>query len=321
MIKYIWISVCFIVFVSCKETKTVSVKNEFNDIKSSEVLDINISSGKIFRVEKFPSNYITPRNIDVWLPHNYTSNKKYSVLYMHDGQMLFDSLKTWNKQEWMVDEVSSKLMDDNLTNDFIVVAIWNISEIRWQDYFPQKALDYIPEQVKDSIIQKAKLDNFNLNLNADNYLKFITSELMPYVNSNYSVFATKEKTFIAGSSMGGLISMYALCEYPEYFSGAACISTHWPGVVPSQTNVFANAIFKYMKDKLPDSKTHKLYFDFGTETLDQYYPQYEETVNAIFHEKGYNDTNFRNLKFEGDNHSEAAWQKRLDIPLTFLLGK
>ena len=63
-----------------------------------------LSSGKIERMEKFPSDYVDPRNVDVWLPDNYDISKKYAVLYMHDGQMLFDSTITWNKQEWQVDE-------------------------------------------------------------------------------------------------------------------------------------------------------------------------------------------------------------------------
>jgi len=63
---------------------------------------LELSSGKVERIENFKSTFVESRNVDVWLPENYSSNKKYSVLYMHDGQMLFDSTKTWNKQEWAV---------------------------------------------------------------------------------------------------------------------------------------------------------------------------------------------------------------------------
>ena len=61
------------------------------------------SSGRIVRFENFTSKYVPARNVDVWLPDNYSASKKYGVLYMHDGQMLFDSSITWNKQEWSVD--------------------------------------------------------------------------------------------------------------------------------------------------------------------------------------------------------------------------
>ena len=66
-------------------------------------------------------------------------------------------------------------------------------------------------------------------------------------------------------------------------------------------------------------ETHKFYFDYGTKTLDQYYPQYAETVDSIFKKKGYTSKNYKNLLFEGADHTEKSWQKRLDIPFTFLL--
>ena len=94
--------------------------------------------GQLFRVEDFPSEFITPRNVDVWLPENYSSSKKYAVLYMHDGQMLFDSTTTWNQQEWKVDEWATRLMNEGKTKDFIVVAPWNINSERYSDFFPQK---------------------------------------------------------------------------------------------------------------------------------------------------------------------------------------
>ena len=59
-----------------------------------------VSLGIIQRIENFNSNYVDSRNIDVWLPDGYSSGQKYAVLYMHDGQMLYDASTTWNKQAW-----------------------------------------------------------------------------------------------------------------------------------------------------------------------------------------------------------------------------
>jgi len=84
-----------------------------------------VSGGKIVRIESFKSDFIPSRNVDVWLPEGYSVSKKYAVVYMHDGQMLFDSTLTWNKKEWKVDEVLSQLIKDKKTEDCIVVAIWN----------------------------------------------------------------------------------------------------------------------------------------------------------------------------------------------------
>ena len=69
-----------------------------------------VSSGKLIRIENFQSKFVNPRNIDVWLTEGYNSVNKHAVIYMNDGQMLFDSTTTWNKQEWHVDEVITKLI-------------------------------------------------------------------------------------------------------------------------------------------------------------------------------------------------------------------
>ena len=115
--------------------------------------------------------------------------------------------------------------------------------------------------------------------------------------------------------------MYAICEYPQVFGGAACVSTHWPGIMPSDNNPMPEAIFKYMQTNLPSPQTHKFYFDYGTETLDEYYPRYLDDVDKIFFSKGYDETNYINLEFAGADHSEDSWNRRFDIPLIFLLGK
>lgn len=70
-----------------------------------------VSSGKLIEYPKFKSSIISPRDVFVWLPSDYSAKKKYDVLYMHDGQMLFDATTTWNKEEWGIDEVVGKLLD------------------------------------------------------------------------------------------------------------------------------------------------------------------------------------------------------------------
>lgn len=280
--------------------------------------------GHIIRLDSFPTKLITPRNVDIWLPKEYSPKKKYNVIYMHDGQNLFDANTTWNKQEWMVDEITSKLMDEQKIKDFIIVGIHNIPEIRFLDLYPKKTFEYLPKTIKDSIFEDAKKKGTNItedSFKGDNYLKFIVEELKPYIDAYFPTLKEAKNTFIAGSSMGGLMSMYGICEYPNVFSGAICISTHWPGMYPKDDNPIPDSFFSYLKAKIPSPKTHKFYFDFGTETLDQYYPQYEDTVNKLFYDKGYTIENYKNLRFEGENHSELSWQKRLDIPLLFMLKK
>ncbi len=326
MKKAVGLIVVIVIVFSCKNEKPVAdnvetLKESQSGYAFKKQDSIQLYKGSLHRIDSFPSKYVVPRPVDVWLPEDYTKNKTYAVLYMHDGQMLFDASSTWNKQEWKVDEWATKLMQENKTRDFIVVAVHNISELRWQDLFPQKAMDFIPQVIKDSIAQQAKVSKYhNTDLNGDNYLKFMVNELKPVIDKTYSVHTEKENTFVAGSSMGGLMSMYAISEYPNIFGAAACLSTHWPGTVPVEDNPVSDAIFSYMKVNLPSSEQHRIYFDYGNKTLDEHYPQYAPRVNEILKEKGYTTQNSRNILFEDTDHSENSWNQRLDIPLTFLLG-
>jgi enterochelin esterase-like enzyme len=145
--------------------------------------------------------------------------------------------------------------------------------------------------------------------------------LKPLIDKKYSVHRDKKHTFIAGSSMGGLISMYAICEYPNVFGGAACLSTHWPGIFTVENNPIPEAFYNYLKTNLPNPKNHRIYFDYGTATLDAMYEPLQLKVDEVMKAKGYNSLNWSTNKFEGEDHSEKAWQKRLHIPLEFLLGK
>ncbi len=284
-----------------------------------------VSDGKVIRYANFKSAFVDARNVDVWLPANYNKNQKYAVLYMHDGQMLFDSTQTWNKQEWGVDETISQLIKENKIKDCIVVGIWNSGKNRHIDYFPQKPFEALTKVEQDSMYAANRLNGnsvFSGKVQSDNYLKFLVNELKPFIDKNFSTNKTPMATFIAGSSMGGLISIYALCEYPNVFGGVACLSTHWPGIFKAD-NPFPKAMQAYLKAKLPMAKNHKIYFDYGTETLDAMYEPFQLQVDSIMMNKGYsfNNNDWKTQKFEGENHSEVAWRKRLHIPILFLLKK
>jgi hypothetical protein len=143
------------------------------EITSYKIIDSDKFQGKMERIDSFPTKYIVPRTVDIWLPKNYSKSKKYSVLYMHDGQMLFDGTTTWNKQEWKVDEVVSKLSEENKMEDIIVVAIWNIPNLRHTDLYPKKPFELLTEQQQEKVKIEADKLNKNITLktiNSDNYL-------------------------------------------------------------------------------------------------------------------------------------------------------
>jgi len=284
-----------------------------------------VSAGSIKRFENFSSAFVSSRNVDVWLPDGYDPPNKYAVLYMHDGQMLFDSTITWNKQEWGVDETMSRLIKEQKIKPCIVVAVWNSVAGRHADYFPQKPFESLPQAEQDSIYYSKRTNGaalFNgLRIHSDEYLKFLVKELKPFIDSTFYTLKDQPNTFIAGSSMGGLISMYAICEYPATFGGAACLSTHWPGIFTTDNNPVPDAFFRYLKTQLPDPSTHKIYFDYGDQTLDALYPSLQQKADAIIKAKGFTNKNWVTRFYPGEDHSERAWSKRLPIPLLFLLGK
>ncbi|MBN8641383.1 MAG: alpha/beta hydrolase [Flavobacteriales bacterium] len=285
---------------------------------------VNVTSGKVQRFENFSSKFIDARNVDVWLPDNYSANEKYAVLYMHDGQMLYDATTSWNKTCWEVDETAGKLQLEGKTKKFIVVGIWNNNTKRHPEYFPQKPFENMTQTQRDTVtrqLQKAGRTTEEFHPYSDLYLKFLVTELKPFIDKTFSTRKDKNNTFIAGSSMGGLISMYAMCEYPKVFGGAACLSTHWPGTFAVENNPVPETFLTYLKSKLSKIKKNKIYFDYGDQTLDAMYPPLQQKVDVVMKENGFTETNWMTRFFPRTNHSETAWAARLEVPLLFLLGR
>ena len=279
------------------------------------------SSGRVERIPDFPSRYVTPRNIDVWLPDDFVSGKDYGVLYMHDGQMLFDSSGTWNHQSWEMDETGAKMQ--HVAGKFIIVGIWNSGSGRHADYFPQKPFEAMSQTEKDSLtaqLQRAGRTKTVFSPVSDRYLKFITEELKPAVEKKYGVCGDRKHTWIAGSSMGGLISLYAICEYPDVFGGAACLSTHWPGTFSLENNPFPEAFRRYLSRKLPATRKHRIFFDLGDQTLDAMYPPLQRQIDEVMYKAGYRK-NWVTLYLLEENHSEKSWQKRIPAALNFLFNQ
>ena len=281
------------------------------------------SVGSIRRFANFKSRYVAARNVDVWLPPGYNAHKKYAVLYMHDGQMLFDAAITWNKQEWGVDEIVSQLLAQKKLQNCIVVGAWNGGTLRHSEYFPQKPLALLTQAARDTLLHSKRGSQplFAAAVQSDAYLQFLVTELKPFIDSTFATRKDRKHTFVAGSSMGGLLSMYAICEYPKVFGGAACLSTHWLGTMATENNPMPAAFVAYMAAHLPDPRSHKLYFDYGTQTLDAYYKLFQLQADAVLGAKGYTAKNWVTREFVGEDHSEKSWRKRLDIPLLFLLGR
>jgi enterochelin esterase-like enzyme len=276
-----------------------------------------VSNGRIERLANFPSRFVDGRHVDVWLPDGYVASKRYAVLYMHDRQMLFDAGTTWNKQAWNVQVTVQRLIDEGRIPDTLVVGIWNNGKYRHSEYFPQKYLPGMPEALRATLVK----DALQGKPQSDAYLRFLVEELKPAIDARYATRPEAASTFLMGSSMGGLISVYAMNEYPHVFGGAAGLSTHWIGSFKPNAAI-PLAAFNYLRTHLADPATHRLYQDHGTTELDALYAPYQVMVDDLVRERGFEDgSGFLTRVFEGKGHNEEAWAARLDVPLLFLMGK
>ena len=283
-----------------------------------------VDAGRLIDLGVVQSRYADARRVTVWLPSSYSAKgPRHAVLYMHDGQNLFDPETGYGGMEWNVDQTLDRLIREKQVRPTIVVAIWNTPK-RLQEYVPAKAFAHLPPNYTDRV--RALYGGDPLS---DGYLKFIVEELKPRIDREFRVKRDRANTAIMGSSMGGLISLYAINEYPKVFGAAGMVSTHWPLFLPAnegqsitdeEYEVVSSAFERYLIPALPSPKSHKVYFDHGSETLDAVYARYQKRIDAIVAGRSYRQgVNWISRNFPGQAHNEKSWASRVDIPLRFLL--
>ena len=238
----------------------------------------NVKSGSIVRLN-VASKYAEAKTVDVWLPPGYSTENKYSVVYMHDGQMLFDSTKTWNRKEWQVDEVAAELIKNGQIKDCIIAGVWNSNENRISEYMPTKIFNQLPDSIRAVFSEKYCNKR---GAQGDDYLQFLVHELKPLIDSRFSTLPDAGNTIIMGSSMGGLISAYAICEYPGVFGKAACMSTSWLNFIDYRISL---AALQYLSEHLPDCAGHQIYMDYGSGEADWKYAVSQQYADYIIKSK------------------------------------
>lgn len=283
----------------------------------------NVAAGRIVDLGVLTSAYADRRRVVVWLPSTYRDGSPpHAVLYMHDGQNLFDKATAGYGAEWQIDEILDRLILGGQAKPTIVVGIWNTPK-RLREYVPSKAFAKLPPDTMDRV--RGLYGGVPLS---DGYLKFLVTELKPLIDCSFNVRRDRANTAIMGSSMGGLISLYAINEYAHVFGSAGMVSSHWPLFLPEpnrkrsdeELNVVASAFEAYLAPALPDPRTHRLYFDHGSEALDAHYATYQERIGRVVEARGYRaGTNWITRNFPGHEHNENSWASRVDVPLRFLL--
>ncbi|RAK66703.1 alpha/beta hydrolase [Hymenobacter edaphi] len=275
--------------------------------------------GRVEHLADFPSKFVKPRHVDVWLPADYPRpGRRYAVLYMHDGQNLFHPASSYGGVAWEVDSTLARLqLRGAVRPDVIVVGVWN-TDRRFREYCPARPYQLLSAARRAQLAQEGLLPG---PPQSDEYLRFLVQELKPYVDGHYQTDKRRQSTFIGGSSMGGLISLYAAVEYPQVFGGAACLSTHWPLSLQDNPSDFTSACLRYLGQRLPaKGRRPRLYFDFGTATLDARYEPHQLRIDSLLRAKGYTGRDWLTRKYEGAAHSEASWKKRFEVPTRFLLS-
>ncbi|MFN3304194.1 MAG: alpha/beta hydrolase [Roseateles sp.] len=276
--------------------------------------------GRIERWAAYPSRHVAPRHVEVWLPPGYEARvrdgARFAVLYMHDGQMLFDARTTWNKQAWGADVAAQAVMAAGGVQDFIIVAPWNGGELRRSEYYPAGFLPHLPAALRDRYVKEALAGQPR----SDAYLLFLVEELKPAVDARYATRSEREACWLMGSSMGGLISAYGLWEHPQVFGGAVCLSTHWIGTWERNAE-FPAAAMAYLQARPPAPASVRLWTDRGTRELDAQYAGAHEDIAALLGRLGFAAPRFHAEVVDGTGHNETDWSRRLERVMRFLAAR
>lgn len=216
------------------------------------------------------------RRIWIYLPPNYTTGKKnYPVLYMHDGQNLFDNATSY-AGEWGVDEYLDSISKSG-KKEVIVVGIDNGLAKRMSEYNPWE------------------FENYG-NGEGDKYVDFLVKTLKPFIDKHYRTLKSKPNTYIAGSSMGGLISLYAVLKYPKVFGGAGIFSPAFWTASGIDSTVIADA----------KNVNSRLFFYAGGKEGDLMIPDMKRIEKEM---KEHSKSPIKEIVGENEHHNEAAWRK------------
>jgi predicted alpha/beta superfamily hydrolase len=252
-----------------------------------------LPEAKLHRLEQFHSEFLEhDRDVLVWLPPHYErSAARFPVLYMHDGQNLFEPETAFKPGEhWRVGETAGGLIDSGVIEPLIIVGIHNTGEARLDEYTPTG---------------DRKLGGGQ----ADDYGRMIIEELKPLIDSTYRTLPDAANTGLGGSALGGLVSLHLGFTHPRVFTKIAALSPSvWWG---------RKAILKTIRESRSKPKL-RLWVDMGTAEgrrgLDDARLLKAALVGLGFAE----NVDLHYAEYEGATHSEQAWSERVGPMLEWL---
>ncbi|MEP6920177.1 MAG: alpha/beta hydrolase-fold protein [bacterium] len=243
------------------------------------------------------------RDVVIYLPPGYATakNERYPVLYLHDGQNLFDGATSFIPgQEWRVDETAQALIVAGKIEPLIIVGVNNAGKDRSNEY--TAAVD----------------TKYKMGGNADLYGRMLIEELKPFVDSHYRTKQGAENTGIGGSSLGGLVSLYLALKNPKVFGRAAVVS---PSVW------FADKHIVHYVEALPGKNKVRIWMDIGTRegrTPEEAQRSVDDArlLKATLQKQGWKlGRDLSYFEAMGAEHNEVAWAARVESILTFLFPK
>jgi predicted alpha/beta superfamily hydrolase len=237
---------------------------------------------------------IQDRDLIVWLPPGYEADKsrRYPVIYMHDGQNIFDPVTSAFGVDWSIDETADDLIKKKVIEPVIVVGIYNTSD-RMKEYTPGNK--------------------------GTAYMEFVVKTVKPLIDSTYRTKPDRKNTIAGGSSAGGIISFMLVWEHPDVFSKAICMSPAFKTPVSMAAGWDYGKVVATSSDK---KKAVFFYIDNGGVGLEsQLQPGIDEMINAL-KSKGYKEgKDFVVVIDPTAKHSEADWAKRFPNAVQLMLKK
>jgi len=256
------------------------------------------------RLHEFRSRiFRNARFLRVWLPPGYDSPenqmRRYPVLYLNDGQNLFEASTSFTGVEWQVDETAERLIREGAVPPLIVVGIDNAGKDRLREYMPYRSLSPMM-----------------LRVHGQRYPGFLMKEVMPFVAANYRVAVGPENTGLGGSSLGGLISLYTAATHPGWF-GRLLIES--PSLWAANRQIIKDS-------RRVRQWPERIFLAIGTAEIGQ--PDKDRSVvddvrelAATLQRARLDDARLKVVIDEGAPHHESAWARRFPEALQFLFGQ
>lgn len=257
---------------------------------------------------------LAPRRVQFWKSTHWDSAGQRDLIIMHDGQNLFREEDSFSGI-WGIVPAVRRLMDLGALGDVAVAGIWNSGDTRWNDYMPPIFPVGDPRWID---VDSASRENEH-PVRSRPYGEWLVGSLIPeLIGAGNDLEALAEggpgytRIHTMGSSMGGLVSLYLLCEYPGVFATAGCLSTHWSSGKERTVDWFI--------PRLPAPGDHRIYFDHGTAGLDAGYAPWQSRIDRALLDGGWKfGRDFVSHCYYGADHNEPDWRMRLEVPLNFML--